>query len=67
MLSPRWDLSMYRRGTIIINSHELNALFDIEEDDSRLRERIDGMMAPQFRKSINDNDKQIGLPGLKID
>lgn len=72
MLTPRWDLSMYRRGALVLNTLELNAIFDPDCDGKALTDRIAGMMAPQFRKALkeetgqkrNKDEKQRLLPGL---
>ena len=53
MLSPRWDLSIYRRGVIALRTEEVNSIFDINhksEFEGYLKVRLDRMTAPFFGK-----------------
>jgi hypothetical protein len=53
MLSPRWDLSIYRRGTIPLRPEEVNSIFDDSkkaEFDKFLKDRLVRMSAPFFGK-----------------
>lgn len=54
MLSPRWELSTARRGTIPISKEILEAVFSEQDTDrfrSLMRDRIKGMNAPFSRIS----------------
>jgi hypothetical protein len=54
MLSPRWDLPIWRRGAIGLSAEETNAIFDREySKDFPLvaRRRVERMTAPHFGKS----------------
>jgi hypothetical protein len=54
MLSPRWDLPIWRRGAIGLSAEETNAIFDREySNDFPLvaRRRVERMTAPHFGKS----------------
>ncbi|MGO9022460.1 MAG: hypothetical protein ACLQVJ_29335 [Syntrophobacteraceae bacterium] len=53
MLSPRWDLSIYRRGVIALRPEEVNSIFDVNhksEFDKYLKDRVARMTAPFFGK-----------------
>ena len=49
MLSPHWDLPIYRRGTIALTDREVNAIFDPDlalEFDLIMQRRLSRMNAP---------------------
>jgi hypothetical protein len=51
MLAPRWDLPIYRRGTLALSPDEANAIFDLtyrDEYDSLVRTRLGRLTAPFF-------------------
>lgn len=53
MLSPRWDLSIYRRGVIPLRPDEVNSIFDDSnksEFDKIVKDRVARMSAPFFGK-----------------
>jgi hypothetical protein len=56
MLSPRWDLPIYRRGVLALTPAELDSVFDPEHTqnfESYLEARIARMSAPFFGKRSN--------------
>jgi hypothetical protein len=62
MLSPKWDLPVYRGGALELNTREMNAIFDPASAGSyeeAMRDRIERMMAPFFgakRRAANEKD-----------
>ena len=51
MLAPRWDLPIYRRGTVALRADEVNAVFDPsfqEEYAGVVRTRVNHLNAPFF-------------------
>jgi hypothetical protein len=53
MLSPRWDLSIYRRGAIALRPDEINSIFDVSmkaDFEKFLKDRVERMSAPFFGK-----------------
>lgn len=53
MLAPRWDLSIFRRGTISLSPDEINAIFDKECEkkfEDVFEDRVARMMAPAFKR-----------------
>jgi hypothetical protein len=51
MLAPRWDLPIYRRGTLALREGEANAIFDVTyraEYDGVVRTRLGRLTAPFF-------------------
>jgi hypothetical protein len=56
MLSPRWDLSIYRRGALALTTTELNAVFDpehVDEFDGLAKKRIERMTPPLFGRQAS--------------
>ncbi len=54
MLSPQWELPIYRRGAIALNPSEVNAIFDPHfsgEFENILKGRVNRMTAPNFGKA----------------
>jgi hypothetical protein len=67
MLCPRWDLPVFRRGTLAFSASEVSALFeDAAPDafDKLLATRIGRMTAPMFGKKSSAPVDQPKLPGL---
>ena len=69
MLAPKWDLPVARGGALVLNSREVNSIFDHASENSYddvLRDRVDRMMAPYFgtrrRVANGPSDRQAGLP-----
>lgn len=51
MICPIWDLPIYRRGTLALTAHEINAIFDRDhanDYDRLVRARLARMTAPTF-------------------
>jgi hypothetical protein len=75
MLAPRWDLPIYRRGAVSLNSEEVNSIFDPADTgkfDKLSGERIERMTAPFFGKnSRKEPDQELNsathLPGFVND
>ncbi len=70
MLSPQWDLPVYRRGAIALTTEEANALFDQKHSkkfEKLKRIRIERMTAPLFgkkrKKSIPGQTTFLGYTG----
>lgn len=68
MLSPRWDLSIHRRGALALTPEEVNAVFDPDhtsEFEGLSKRRIARMTAPFFgkrsRTSSVDGDASLTL------
>ena len=60
LLSPRWNLPTARRGAILLNSEEVNAIFDptnSEQFGYFLNRRLERMNAP-FRRSSGHSELQ---------
>jgi hypothetical protein len=73
MLAPRWDLPIFRRGTIGLTPEEVNSIFDPDSstnfEDLR-NDRIERMTAPFFGKSsrkATKNNSVTHLPGFGHD
>jgi hypothetical protein len=69
MLAPRWDLSIYQRGVIALNTAEVNAIFapsTEEEFNGILKVRIDRMEAPFFGESAKSSTEAAFLPGFEV-
>lgn len=75
MLAARWDLPIFRRGTVGLNPDEVNAIFDPEragDFEDLKNDRIDRMMAPFFGKAPKTERKRktnsvTHLPGFDHD
>lgn len=75
MLAPRWDLPIFRRGTIGLSAEEVNSIFDPVYSlnfDKVKTDRIDRMTAPLFGKSAKVSTKRktnsvTHLPGFDHD
>ena len=69
MLTPIWDLSIYRRGTINLSTDEINSIFDQEYDEKQKNMRVKRMNAPyfgRFKKSVEElSEYQINFPGFE--
>jgi hypothetical protein len=64
MIAPIWDLPIHRRGTIGLNSDEVNAIFDqshYEHLDELIDNIIQRMTAPFFGKKHNKSMKLNGI------
>lgn len=73
MLSPGWDLPIYRRGVVALNTEEIDAIFDRKQARNfkdLARVRVDRMTAPRFGKNHKGQSKrtegseQPSLPGF---
>lgn len=66
MLSPLWDLPVYRRGVLPLGPREVNAIFDTDcvgEFESVIDERTSRMTAPAFgTKDKSNSAEQRQLP-----
>jgi hypothetical protein len=63
MLAPRWDLPIYRRGTLALSESEGNSIFDAAyrgEFDGLARTRLSRLTAPFFgvRGTVNPNGEE---------
>ena len=59
MLAPKWDISLSRRGAVVISGEELNSVFDPKSKDEfgrRLKTRVDRMNAPFLWMKGSDTD-----------
>ena len=70
MLAPKFDLSVYRRGTLSLTTAEINAIFDpmLTESFKKLdKDRVARMMAPYFSHRGEIAEKQLAnpLPGFE--
>ncbi len=66
MLSPRWDLPVYRRGAIALTPKEVNAIFDQKysnEFEKLMQKRVERMTAPFFGKKLKGGLRQTTFPG----
>ena len=62
MLSPTWDLSIYRRGTIALTPIEVDSIFDPDYEDKfeeNLKTRVARMTAPFFGKPKSGENKKV--------
>jgi hypothetical protein len=58
MLSPRWDLPIYRRGVLALQPEEVDALFNPSppiDGVQRLDERVKRLNAPQFGRAEGED------------
>jgi hypothetical protein len=66
MLAPKWDLPLSRRGALVLNGAEIDAIFGELSDENfqAVRQnRIARMNAP-FRGDERNSDQQTTLPGF---
>lgn len=62
MLSPRWDLPVYRRGAIALTPEEVNAIFDqmySKKFEVLKQKRVERMTAPLFGKKNKKRTKNV--------
>nr|WP_143393646.1 hypothetical protein [Fimbriiglobus ruber] len=63
MLSPKWDLAVYRRGVLSLSPNEIDAIFDKDQSsqfDAVIANRS-SLMSPPFVKSKRLKSHQPGL------